>query len=130
MPQQIKFSLLRLLKISRPIDEKFPVKISSEHQDSSKKIKQKKILPTPLKQKGYQVILFQILFTSALDSVLLFLSQVKQRKVKRKEKEVKEVEAKKKNNFQNFYKICVLVLVLRLAPKNVFGYNLRFFFHK
>ena len=95
-PQQIKFSLLRLLKISRPIDEKFPVKISSEHQDSSKKIKQKKILPTPLKQKGYQVILFQILFTSALDSVLLFLSQVKQRKVKRKEKEVKEVEAKKK----------------------------------
>jgi len=84
-------------------------------------------LPTPLQKKGYQVILFQTVFTSALFSVLFFLSQVKQRKVKRKEK---EVEAKKKNNFNFCYKICVLVSVLRLAPKNVFGYNLRFSFHK
>ena len=50
--------------------------------------------------------------------------------MKRKEIEDKEVETKNKINFskKDFYKICVFVLVLRLAPKNDFGYNLRFFF--
>ena len=70
------------------------------------------------------MILFQKVFTSALFSVLFFLSQVKQRKVKRKEIEDKEVETKNKIkiNFskKDFYKICVFVLALRLAPKNVF----------
>ena len=73
--------------------------------------------------------LFQTVFTSALFSVLFFLSQVKQSNVKRKEIEVKEVEAKYEINFskKDFYKICVLVLVLRLAPKHLLGYNLRLF---
>ena len=68
------------------------------------------------------MILFQTVFTSALFSVLFFLSQGKQRKVKRKEIEVKEVEAKNKINFskKDFYKNFVLVLVLRLAPKKTF----------
>ena len=68
------------------------------------------------------MILFQTVFTSALFSVLFFLSQVKQRKVKRKEIEDKEIETKNKINFskKDFYKICVFILVLRLAPKNVF----------
>ena len=70
------------------------------------------------------MILFQKVFTSALFSVLFFLSQVKQRKVKRKEIENKEIETKHKIkiNFskKDFYKICVFILALRLAPKNVF----------
>ena len=51
---------------------------------------------------------------------------MKQKKLKRKEIEDKEVETKTKNkikiNFskKDFYKICVFVLALRLAPKNVF----------
>ena len=65
------------------------------------------------------MILFQKVFTSALFSVLFFLSQVK-----RKEIEDKEVKTKNKIkiNFskKDFYKICVFVLALRLAPKNVF----------
>ena len=42
--------------------------------------------------------------------------------MKRKEIEDKEVETKNKINFSNkdFYKICVFILALRLAPKNVF----------
>ena len=91
-------------------------------QDSCKKVKQ--TLPTPLSKKGYQVILFQTVITFALFSVLFFLSQVKQRKVKRKEIENKEIETKHKIkiNFskKDFYKICVFILALRLAPKNVF----------
>ena len=70
------------------------------------------------------MILFQKVFTSALFSVLFFLSQVKQRKVKRKEIENKEIETKHKIkiNFskKDFHKICVFILALRLAPKNVF----------
>ena len=70
------------------------------------------------------MILFQTVITFALFSVLFFLSQVKQKKVKRKEIEDKEVETKNKIkiNFskKDFYKICVFVLALRLAPKNVF----------
>ena len=72
------------------------------------------------------MILFQTVFTFALFSALFFLSQVKQKKVKRKEIEDKEVETKNKIkikiNFskKDFYKICVFVLALRLAPKNVF----------
>ena len=129
-PQQIKFNFMVTADEVKTSDENITVKISSI------KTQERKSNKSCLLHYKRRVIRWFCSKKYLLLLCFLFCSfYPRWSRGRWKEIENKEIETKHKIkiNFskKDFYKICVFILALRLAPKNVFfGYNLRFCFHK